>query len=409
MIRPFVKPFAALRPASGRAAEVVAPPYDVPTVEEARTLAAGNPASFLHVSRPEINLLPGVDPHCDMAYDMAGRAMRRLLDEGVLVRDAAPGYSAYRLDAGDHVQTGIALAADVAAYESGRIRRHEFTREVKEIDRARHIQAVGAHTGPVFTTHRPSPALAAVIAPAMSGDPVTDVTAPDGVRHRVWAVTDADAIAAVTAAFEAMPTVYVADGHHRSAAAVRVARQRRAAGATDERFLVVSFPADEVRILDYNRVVRDLNGRSADDFVEALGDTFDVRPAEAPVRPDRRGVFGLVVDGRWYRLALRQAPPADMRPVDRLDISVLGRTVLEPLLAIDDPRSDPRIDFVGGARGLDELTERVVSGTWAAAFSLYPTALEDLMAVADAGEVMPPKSTWFEPKLADGLISLPLE
>ena len=409
MTTPLVRPFTALRPAAGRAAEVAAPPYDVPTTAEARAEAADRPWSFLHVSRPEIDLGDGVDPHGPEAYTAAAVAMHRLLDVGVLVRDPAPAFHVYRLTTADHEQTGIAAAAAVAAYESGRIRRHEFTRPDKEIDRARHIEAVGAHTGPVLTAHRPDPVIAGIVHQVTGTQPDADVTRPDGVRHRVWSVSDAAACRAIGAAFEAMPTVYIADGHHRSAAAVRVAQARRAAGAGDERFLIVSFPANEVRILDYNRVVRDLNGMSPAAFLQALERAFAIEASATPVRPTARAMFGMYLDGRWYRLGLRQPPGATAPPLDRLDVAILSRTVLDPLLGVGDPRTDPRIDFVGGARGLDGLAARVAPGAGAVAFSLFPTSMDDLIAVADAGQVMPPKSTWFEPKLADGLLSLPLD
>ncbi len=415
MSTPLVRPFTALRPAAGRAAEVAAPPYDVPTTAEARAEAATQPWSFLHVSRPEVDFDDGLDPHAPEAYAAAAAAMQRLLDAGVLVREAEPAFYVYRLDAGEHQQTGIAAAAAVAAYEGGRIRRHEFTRPDKEMDRARHIEAVGAHSGPVLTAHRPDPVMAGIVAAVVDAEPLADVTRPDGVRHRIWNVGDAAAGQAIGAAFEAMPTVYIADGHHRSAAAVRVAAAREAArktagrGAGDERFLIISFPADEVRILDYNRVVRDLNGLSPAAFLQALESAFAIEAVATPVRPTARASFGMYLDGRWYRLSLRHPPPATAPPLERLDVAILSRAVLEPLLGIGDPRTDPRIDFVGGARGLDGLAQRVAAGDAAVAFSLYPTSMDDLIAVADAGQVMPPKSTWFEPKLADGLLSLPLD
>jgi len=409
---PLVRPFAAIRPAPGKAAVVAAPPYDVLTTEEARARAAGNPASFLHVSKPEIDLPVGADAMSDDAYATAARNMQRMLAEGVLVRDAAPGFYVYRLTREGHVQTGVAAAASMAAYENGRVRRHELTRPDKEHDRARQIDAVNAHTGPVFATHRADDRVAAGIAAVTAGPPAMQAEV-DGTSHEVWTVDDPAAVTEMAAAFEAMPAIYIADGHHRSAAAARVAEWRRAAGAGagdgHEWFLVVSFPADEVAILDYNRVVRDLNGLDPAVFLDAITDAFHVAPATEPVRPDAPGVFGLFVDGGWHRLQVRTPPPADVPPVARLDITVLTERLLAPVLAIGDPRTDPRIDFVGGGRGLGELERRVRSGDWAVAFSLYPTSLADLMAVADAGQVMPPKSTWFEPKLADGLLSLPID
>jgi uncharacterized protein (DUF1015 family) len=409
-----IRPFRALRPAPQRAADVAAPPYDVVSTDEAKVRARGHPWSFLHVSRPEIDLPPGADPYAPEAYAKASEAMQRMIAEGVLIRDGTPSYYVYRVTAGAHRQTGIAAAASVAAYTSGRIRRHELTRPEKESDRARQIEAVGAHTGPVFLMHRPSADVAGITAAAAEAEPVADVTEAAGVRHQVWRVAGKDAEAAVSAAFEAMTSLYVADGHHRAAAAARVAGDRAGAqssgpGAAQARFLVVSFPCDEVRILDYNRVVRDLNGHTPASLLDALAEAFTVERAEAPVRPTRQHEFGMVLDGRWFRLCLRDAPPADASPVDRLDVSLLSRLVLGPVIGVGDPRTDRRIDFVGGGRGLDALEQMIRTGAYAVGFSLYPTALGDLMAVADAGDVMPPKSTWFEPKLADGLLSLPLD
>ena len=405
---PFVHAFTALRPGPGRAAEVAAPPYDVVTTEEARALAETKPWSILHVSRPEIDLAPGSDPYGDEAYQKASEAMQRMIREGVLIRDASPAYYVYRMTARGHEQTGIAAAADVSAYESGRIRRHELTRPTKEIDRARQIEAVGAHTGPVLAAHKPNAALAAVLQHATAADPDADATVDD-VRHRVWRIDAPQRIAEITAAFAGMDGIYVADGHHRSGAAVRVAEARRGSSTGGGRFLIVSFPADEVRILDYNRVVRDLGGLSPEAFLSAVRERFDVSPAATPLRPAARGAFGMVLGGQWYSLRPRSGVPSDTASAETLDVAVLARELLEPVLGIGDPRTDPRVDFVGGRRGLGELERLVASGEWAAAFSLFPTTMEDLMAVADRGEIMPPKSTWFEPKLADGLVSLPLD
>ncbi|MCW5699796.1 MAG: DUF1015 domain-containing protein [Rhodospirillales bacterium] len=401
---PLIAPFAAVRPAHGRAAEVAAPPYDVITTEEARARAADRPWDFLHVSRPEIDLPPDADPHGDEAYAKAASNFSRMQESGVLVRDDAPCYYVYRIVSGGHTQTGLAAAAHVPAYSAGRIRRHEHTRPDKEMDRARQIEAVGAHTGPVFVTHRADAVVARLLNTAAAGNPDSDVTLDDKVRHQVWAVKDKDRIERLSSAFEGMERLYVADGHHRAAAATRVFEKR----PTSDRFLVVSFPADQVRILDYNRVVRDLQGRTPEAFLSDVREHFTVEPSDLPYRPERRGEFGMFVADRWYRLAQRDTGHASENPVTSLDVSRLADGLLSPILGIGDPRTDPRIDFVGGSRGLNGLEDRVRSGEWAVAFSLYPTSLEDLMAVADAGEVMPPKSTWFDPKLADGLLSLPL-
>ncbi|ROR29734.1 DUF1015 domain-containing protein [Inmirania thermothiophila] len=402
--------FAGLRPAPGRAAEVIAPPYDVVSTEEARALAAGRPWSFLHISRPEIDLPPGTDPHDDAVYRRGAENLARMMREGVLVRDPAPRLYVYRMAAEGHEQTGVVAAVSVAAYEAGRVRRHEHTRPDKEADRARQIDVLDAQTGPVLLAHRGSGALQALVAEVAAAPPEVDVVAPhDGVRHQIWPVADPARVAALEAALDALDALYIADGHHRSAAAARVAAERRRRHGDDPeapwaRFLGVIFPAAQMRILDYNRVVRDLAGHTPEGFLEALRRRMRVEPAERPVAPERPATFGMYLDGRWYRLALDPSRlPED--PVRRLDVSLLSEHVLEPLLGIRDPRRDARIDFVGGVRGLAELERRVDAGEMAVAFSMHPTPMEALMAVADRGEVMPPKSTWFEPKLADGLVS----
>jgi uncharacterized protein (DUF1015 family) len=396
---PLLTPFAAILPDPNRVAEVIAPPYDVVTTEEARAAAKGKPWSFLHVSKPEIDFPPGTNPTSPEVYARAGAAMRRMEAEGVLRRVASPAFYAYRLIREGRSQTGVVAGGAVSAYRENRIRRHELTRPDKEDDRVRQIEAVRAHTGPVFCVHRKNAAVAAVLARAAAGAPVLDATAPDGVRHSLWTIEGAEDLAALTAAFAEMGTIYIADGHHRAAAGARVR------GA--DRLLVVSFPDDEVRILDYNRVVRDLKGLGAEEFLAKVRERFTVAATDGSAKPDARGRFGMYLAGSWYRLELRP-PPVGGTPSNRLDVSILADRLLAPVLGIADPRTDTRIDFVGGARGLGELARRVDSGEMAVAFALYPTSLGDLMAVADAGEIMPPKSTWFEPKLADGMVCLPL-
>jgi uncharacterized protein (DUF1015 family) len=404
-----IKPFRALRPAPGRAADVAAPPYDVLSTEEARTRAAGKPWSFLHISKPEIDLAPGIDPFAAPVYAKAAENLKRMLDQAVLVRDQAPCYYAYRLIMGTHSQTGLVAAASVAEYDRNRIRKHEFTRPDKEDDRVRQIEALNAQTGPVLLAYPEATGVDAVLKDASAGEPVADVTADTGVRHTLWKIADVAVIDALTAAFDAMPALYIADGHHRSAAASRVAAARRAgnagAGASSDHFLSVAFPHHQMQILSYNRVVKDLHGLSRAEFVSRLGKGFSVHAATAPVAPAKPGEFGLYLPGQWYRLAIHPALIPAHDPVARLDVSLLADQVLAPMLGIADQRRDKRIDFVGGIRGLAELEKRVNSGEMAVAFSLHPTRMQDLMAVADAGEVMPPKSTWFEPKLADGLVS----
>jgi uncharacterized protein (DUF1015 family) len=406
-----VRPLAALRPAPGRAADVIAPPYDVVTTDEARARVAGRPWSFLHVSKPEIDLPAGADPHSPRAYAKAAENLARMLHSGILVRDAAPAYYVYRVASGNHVQTGVVTATSIGAYEANRVRKHEHTRPDKEDDRVRHMQALNAQTGPVLVAYPRAPEIDALLADAARGAPDTDARLEDGVRHSIWPIRDAARIARVTALLDDVPALYIADGHHRSAAAARVAAARRTAHArsageeSHEWFLTVAFPHHELRILDYNRVVRDLAGMSLEAFLARLREKFTVAASGATVRPARHGEFGLYAGGRWHRLTLRSDLAAVADPARHLDVSLLTDHVLVPILGIGDLRTDQRVDFVGGGRGLAELERRVDSGAMAAAFSLYPTRMEDLMAIADAGEVMPPKSTWFDPKLADGLVS----
>jgi uncharacterized protein (DUF1015 family) len=404
-----IQPFAALRPAPGRANDVVAPPYDVLSTEEARERASGRPWSFLHISKPEIDLPAGTNPYAPEVYAKGAENLQAMIQAGVLARDPAPCYYAYRIVMGSHTQTGIVAAASVADYDTNRIRKHEFTRPDKEDDRVRQIDALDAQTGPVLLAYPAAPEVDAILAEAAAGTPDSDAEL-DGVRHTLWVIRDPVIQARITAAFNAMPALYIADGHHRSASASRIAAARRAAnpGHTGSEpynfFLSVVFPAHQMRILDYNRVIADLNGLSAQAFLERVGVAFGVEPAASAVKPERPGVFGMYLDGKWYRLSIRpELIPAD--PVGRLDVSLLQNNLIAPILGITDPRRDKRIDFVGGIRGLPELEKRVNSGEMALAFALHPTRMEDLMAVADANEVMPPKSTWFEPKLADGLAS----
>jgi len=412
---PLIQPFAAIRPAAGASQDVAAPPYDVLSSEEARVMAEGKPDSFLHVSKAEIDLPPETDPYAPEVYTKASENMQALLARGALKRDEKPCYYAYRMIMGGHTQIGLVAAGAVEAYDANRIRKHEFTRPAKEDDRVRQIEAVGAHTGPVLTAHRPNADVAAVLDAVAQGTPASDVTGPGGVRHTIWVIDDAAAIGRLTDAFDAMEAIYIADGHHRSAAGSRVAAAHREKNPNHtgtelyNRFLIVSFPQDQMQIFDYNRVVQDLAGLSEQAFLEAVGKAFDVAPSDGQMKPAHAAEFGMYLGGLWYRLTPREALPPETDPVGRLDVSILYDRLLAPILKIGDQRRDSRIDFVGGIRGLGELEKRVNSGEMKVAFALFPTSMSDLLAVADAGEVMPPKSTWFEPKLADGLVSLPLE
>jgi uncharacterized protein (DUF1015 family) len=400
-----IKPFRALRPAPGRAKDILAPPYDVLTSAEARARAAGKPWSFLHVSKPEIDLDPGIDPYARAVYDKGAENFARMIGAGVLVRDARPRYYVYRLIDGPRRQTGLAAISSLKDYESSRIRKHEHTTPTKEDDRVRQIEAVNAQTGPVMMAYPQAPHVDAMLAKASTDSAEVDIIADGGVRHQLWVVEDEALIAALTKAVDALPALYIADGHHRSAAAARVARARGDRRDSHRYFLAVVFPAHEMTILDYNRVLRDLNGRTPQQLVTELGKCFAVKQSEDVARPATSGEFGMYLDGRWYRLTIRPDLVPKEDPIGRLPITLLSRNVIEPLFSISDPRTDKRIDFVGGGRGLSELERRVASGEMAVAFALYPTQMSDLMAVADAGGIMPPKSTWFEPKLADGMVS----
>ena len=410
-----VRPFAALRPVPDLAQEVVAPPYDVVNTEEALALAENKPWSFLHISKPEIDLPPGTDVFSDEVYAKAQENINRMVDEGILKRDGDDYYYIYRVVMGDHVQTGIVGAGSVEAYEKNLIRRHEFTRPDKETDRVRQIDAVNAQTGPVFTTHKPDIFLEEVVQRTVKGAADYHVVGEGSVEHTLWVVTEMSDIEKITDGFDRLGVIYIADGHHRSAAASRVAAARNEAKANPtgnepyNSFLIVSFPEAEVKIYDYNRVVKDLNGLSEQDFLGAVSSAFDVVEKDSAAKPSARNSFGMYLAGKWYALSLKDPAPSDGSPVDILDISLLTSRLLEPVLSIGDPRVDPRIDFIGGIRGMAELEKRVNSGNWAVAFALFPTSMADLMSVADAEEVMPPKSTWFEPKLADGMVSLVLE
>ena len=401
-----IRAFRGLRPASGQAGAIAAPPYDVLSSDEARQRATGKPWSFLHISKPEIDLPQGTDPYAPQVYAKAVENLAKMLAAGVLARDDASCYYAYRLTVGDHVQTGLVAAASVADYDSNRIRKHEFTRPDKEDDRVRQIEALNAQTGPVLLAYPASSAADVLIDAIAQGTPAADVLADDGIRHQIWVLTDTAKIAAITQTFDAMTALYIADGHHRSAAASRVAAARRKPGQQQsaDYFLSVIFPHHQMKIMDYNRVVKDLNGLEESALVTRLATAFKIENSTQRVHPGRPGEFGMYLAGRWRKLTIKpELITTD--PVASLDVSLLSEHVLGPLLGIVDLRRDKRIDFVGGIRGLAELEKRVDSGEMAAAFALHPTRMDQLMAVADSNNVMPPKSTWFEPKLADGLVS----
>ncbi len=402
---PLIKPFAGLRPVPEHASDVIAPPYDVLNSEEARKLAQNKCLSFLHISKAEIDLPVDTDPYNQAVYDKAAESIQAMIKKGVLIRDKKPCYYIYRLTLGAHQQTGLVAAVSVADYDKNRVRKHEFTQPVKEDDRVNQIKALNAQTGPVLLVYRAQAEIDNMLAEVTVSKPLYNLVADDGIRHEIWQVSDDQLINTFSAGFDAMPALYIADGHHRSAAASRVAAELAKPDNDMSRyFLSVIFPHNQMNILDYNRLVRDLNGLSGEHLIEKIKQNFSCIKDDSAVSPDVAGEFGMYLDGRWYRLKIRsKLIPND--PVKRLDVSLLGEFLLQPFLNIKDPRTDSRIDFVGGIRGLAELERRVNSGEMAVAFSIFPTSMSDLMAVADADEVMPPKSTWFEPKLADGLIS----
>lgn len=398
-------PFRALRPPPERAADVAELPYDVMNRTEARAMAAGRPWSFLHVSRPDIDLPDDVPADSEQGRSLAAEAFTRLQRESVLVRDSVPSLYAYRLSVGEHRQTGVVGVAEVAAYHDGRIRRHELTTPAKQADRAAHMEAIGAQTGPVFALHRPSSMLRRALADVTSEPAETSVLGPGSVRHELWPIADVAAQAQIVAAFEDLAALYIADGHHRSAAAADVhARLGRSSSAA---FLTVAFPADEVQVLPYNRLLRTPSGMSAEQLLDGARLAFSVQRVVDPVAPTSKGEIGLYLSGQWYLLGVPSAAGASHAsdPSASLDAAVLQSRLLGPVLGIEDPRTASNLAFVGGARPLTELVAAVDSGEWTAAASLPATTVADLMAVADAGAVMPPKSTWFEPKLLDGLVS----
>ncbi len=401
-----LNPFRAVRPPPDLAAQVAAVPYDVVNRAEAAELARGNPHSFLHVGRSDIDLPEDVDPHDSRIYRRAREALDELLAGGALRQDPKPGLFLYRQIMDGRTQTGVVGCVHVDDYERDLIRKHEKTRQDKEDDRTRHVLTLNANAEPVFLTYRGRPEIDELVTGIVSASPpLYDFTAPDGVRHTVWAVPDTGALAR---AFGVVPHAYVADGHHRSASAWRAGKELRAKNPShrgDEEynwFLAVLFPADQLRILPYNRLVRDLKGQAPSEVLDRLA-RLGKLTAATDAAPDRTGVFCVYLDGRWHRLELDPAGIDRSDPIASLDVSLLQDRVLSPILGIGDPRTDKRIDFVGGIRGTAELERRVSSGEMAIAFSLYPTTLDQLMAVADAGHVMPPKSTWFEPKLRSGL------
>ncbi|QDT08456.1 DUF1015 domain-containing protein [Planctomycetes bacterium K23_9] len=404
---PRVKAFRAVRPTVENAAQVASVPYDVVNRDEAAALAEGNEQSFLHVVRPDIDLPADTNPYADEIYAKAAENLNRFMSDGVLKQDDSESIFLYRQIMDGKSQVGVVCCCHVDDYENNLILKHEFTRPAKEDDRTRHVTTLKAHAGPVFLTYRDNAKVNDLVASAIGSDPVYDFTAADGVQHTVWKIDDASEY---VAGLTDVPAFYVADGHHRAASAWRAGKARREANAnhTGEEeynwFLTVLFPASELNILAYNRIIKDLNGMTAEEIRGRLAEVGTLEPTDDPVPPSS-GSFCVYLDGSWSRLTV----PADSIDQDDaincLDVAILEQRVIKPIFGIDDVRTDPRIDFVGGIRGTKELEKRVDSGDWACAVSMYPTSISELMAVSDAGEVMPPKSTWFEPKLRSGLLT----
>ena len=399
---PSIKPFAALRPKPELAAQICELPYDVMSSEEARQMAAGNPLSFLHVSKPEIVLPPGTDLYSPEVYAKGRENFQKLIADGALQQDAQECFYLYRQVMGAHSQLGLVAAASCEDYLNNVIKKHELTRPDKEDDRVRHIEALDSQTGPVFLTYRAVPSLDELFTKMADGTPDVDLTAKDGVRHTAWVIRDRATIQNVQDQFMAMPALYIADGHHRSAAAGRVYQSRKGAGQSGQ-FLTVIFPHNQMQILPYNRVLKDMNGLSPAQLLEKLDGIFVIQKNTGAAKPLAKHHLGLFLEGAWHTLTFREHFARTKDPIEKLDVTLLQKYVLAPLFGIDDPRTSKRINFVGGIRGTAELEKLVNAGEYACAFSMFPTSIEDLMTIADAGGIMPPKSTWFEPKLRDAM------
>jgi uncharacterized protein (DUF1015 family) len=406
-----LRPFRAYRPRPELAAEVAAKPYDVLTSDEARLEAKGHPYSFLHVGKPEIDFDPSIELHDKRVYAKAKANLEAFIRDGIIVQDSEPCLYLYAQTMDGHTQYGLVGCASVEEYNNDTIKKHEFTRPDKEEDRCNHIRVTNAQTGPVFLTYRGNRDVDAIVDNIRSNPPANDHIAADGIRHQSWVIRDGRTVTQLQALFGKIPKLYVADGHHRTAAAAIVGREKKSLNPRHSGneeynfFLAVYFPSNQLRILDYNRVVKDLNGLSVDEFRRKIDANFTVREASSQVRPQNNGEFGMYLGNKWYLLVAHKDLVKSTDPVLRLDVSILQNCLLDPVLGVKDPRTDKRIDFVGGIRGLSELERRVNSGEMKVAFSFHPTSVDELMSIADAGKVMPPKSTWFEPKLRDGLFT----
>lgn len=405
-----IRPFNALRPKKDIAARVAAPPYDVLNREEAFAMAIGNDVSFLRINKPEIDVDSAIDVYDPRVYQRGADNLQRFINEGIMLRDSSACFYVYKQVMGKHSQIGLVAAASVEAYEQDLIKKHEFTRPVKEDDRVNHINTLGAQVGPVFLTYRAKADIDVLIAQVTATTPEYDFVSSDGNQHVFWVVSEQGLVDKIQAAFDQVDCLYVADGHHRSAAAQRVKNLRKEANPTHTGeesynfFSTVIFPDNQMQILDYNRVLKDLNGLSEDEFLDKIQACFNVKESPSgAIKPAHEHQFTMYLNGKWYVLDIIDGLWDESDPVRGLDVSILQENLFSPVLGIEDQRLDNRIDFVGGIRGLGELEKRVNSGEFQLAFAIYPTSIQSLLAVADAGEVMPPKSTWFEPKLKSGL------
>jgi uncharacterized protein (DUF1015 family) len=405
-----IRPFRALRPRADLAEPVAALPYDVMSSEEARLMVKGNPYSFLHVDKAEIDLQPDIDMYDEQVYQKARMNLEQMTKEGVLQQDPEARFYIYRQIMNGRSQTGIVACCSIDEYLTNKIKKHEFTRADKEQDRINHVDICDANTGPIFLTYRNRKEINEIVNDWCQGSPSCHFQSDDGITHTVWVIDEKDTLTDLQQCFQKVDELYIADGHHRCASGVKVGQMRRRQypDFTGEEefnyFLAVIFPDNDLHIMDYNRVVKDLNGFSQSDFFAAVNEKFSITKADSiqPYKPHARHTFGMYIDGQWYALEAHSGTYDPDDPVDRLDVSILQNHLLKPILGIEDPRTDKRVDFIGGIRGLGELERRVREGM-AVAFSMYPATIQDLMDIADAGQVMPPKSTWFEPKLRSGL------
>jgi uncharacterized protein (DUF1015 family) len=406
-----IKPFKGIRPKKEWAQKVASPPYDVLNSDEARAIAEKNPYSFLHVNKPEVDLSPEIDLYDEKVYQKGSENFNRLQKDEILISDEKPNFYVYRQIMGEHKQYGLVAAASVDEYDKDIIKKHELTRTDKENDRVKHILSLGAQVGPVFLTYKAQPAIDTIVENIVKNEAEYDFTSDDGIKHTFWVVSDEETIKELQKQFSGIDYLYVADGHHRSAAASRVQKELMKKNSNhkgDEEynfFLTVIFPHNQMNILDYNRVVKDLNGLSNSEFMDTISKNFTIAEINGTVKPQKAHDFSMYLDKKWYNLSAKSSIINEADPVGRLDVSILQENLLAPVLGIGDPRTDKRIDFVGGIRGMKELEQRVDSEEMKIAFALFPTSIEELMAIADAGLIMPPKSTWFEPKLRSGLIN----